>query len=169
LKESIEPFGLKERDFMKVADIMVENVVKVSAEEAVDKAVKLMNKRQIGCLVVTKNGNVVGILTERDLLRRVLAKSKDPRKIKVSQVMTKPVVVGSPLMELEDAARMMFRRKIKKLPLVDEGKLVGLITLTDVARTAHIDIKMLSIIKELSSNKWLPPKRIQKVIDVYVT
>ncbi|MEM2146192.1 MAG: CBS domain-containing protein [Candidatus Jordarchaeaceae archaeon] len=154
---------------MKVADIMVENVVKISAEETVDKAVRLMNRCEIGCLVVTKNSHVVGIITERDLLRRVLAKSKDPRKVKVSQVMTKPVIVGSPLMELEDAARMMFRKKIKKLPLVNDGKLVGLITLTDIARTAHIDIKMLSIIKELSSNGWLPPKRMQKVIDFYVT
>jgi len=79
------------------------------------------------------------------------------------------VIYGDPNMELEDAARLMFRKKVKKLPVIKDGELVGLITLTDLAKTAHIDQKMMGVIKELKDSGWLPPKRMERIIDVYVT
>jgi CBS domain-containing protein len=150
---------------LKVEDVMVEGVVTIDSDATVMKAVSLMNENEIGCLIVTRRGKAVGILTERDLLTRVIAKSKNPKKTKVREVMTKPLISGRPDMDLEDATKLMFKMKIKKLPVVEhEGKLAGLITLTDVAR---FQPQMIRILKKLSAQT-APPKRMQKVVDYYV-
>jgi len=150
---------------LKVEDVMVEGVVTIDADATVMDAVKLMNENEIGCLIVMRRGRAVGIITERDLLKRVIAKSKNPRKIKVREIMTKPLIAGQPNMDLEEATRLMFKMKIKKLPVVEShGKLLGLITLTDVAR---FQPQMIRILKKLSS-RTAAPKRMQKVVDYYV-
>jgi CBS-domain-containing membrane protein len=71
-------------------------------------------------------------------------------------------------MEIADAVRLMLQRKIKKLPIVDEGTIIGLVTLTDIARTARIEPQMIGVIKELRKTGWLPPKHMKKVLDFYV-
>ena len=154
---------------MNVEELMVKNVVTVHPDTLVEEAVRLMNTHEIGCLIVSENGNPVGIITERDLLKRVLEQGKPPKTIKVAEIMSTPVIYGDPQMELEDAARLMFRKKVKKLPIIKDEELVGLITLTDLAKTAHIDQKMMHVIKELKDGGWLPPKRMEKIINVYVT
>lgn len=154
---------------MNVEELMIKNVVKVNPDTLVEEAVRIMNANEIGCLIISENGKPVGIITERDLLKRVLEQGRSPRTIKVAEIMSKPVIYGDSQMELEDAARIMFRKKVKKLPITRDGELVGLITLTDLARTAHIDQKMMNVIRELKDGGWLPPKRMEKIINVYVT
>jgi CBS domain-containing protein len=154
---------------MNVEELMIKNVVKVNPDTLVEEAVRIMNANEIGCLIISENGKPVGIITERDLLKRVLEQGRSPRTIKVAEIMSKPVIYGDSQMELEDAARLMFRKKVKKLPITRDGELVGLITLTDLARTAHIDQKMMNVIRELKDGGWLPPKRMEKIINVYVT
>jgi CBS domain-containing protein len=149
---------------LKVEDIMVEDVITVDSDATVMDAVRLMNKNEIGCLVVTRRGKAIGIITERDLLKRVIAKMRDPMKTKVRQIMTKPLIVGDPNMDLEDATKLMFERKIKKLPVIEAGRLVGLISLTDIAR---FQPQMIKILKKLSAQH-MPPKRLQKVLGYYV-
>ena len=150
---------------LQVEDVMVEKVVTAEEDTTVMQAVKIMNKLEIGCLIVMRKGKPAGILTERDLLRRVLAKSKNPKKTLVSQVMTKPLVFGKPHMEVEEAVKLMFKMKIKKLPIVGKnGQLAGLITLTDLVR---FQPQMISIIKKLSV-KEEAPKRLKKVINYYI-
>ena len=150
---------------LKVEDIMVGDVVTVEVEATVRQAVDLMNKNEIGCFVVVdEEEKPVGIVTERDLLKRVLAKRKDPVRVKVMQIMSQPLVTGTPHMDIEAAARLMFKRKIKKLPIVENGRLVGLVTLTDLVR---FQPEIIRILKKLSSKK-LPPKRMKKVVDYYV-
>ena len=149
---------------LKVEDIMVENVVTVEATASVMKAVNLMNDREIGCLVVTRKGRAVGIITERDLLKRIIGSAKNPSKTKVKDIMTKPLIAGCPDMDLEDATKLMFERKIKKLPVVDNGRLKGLITLTDVAR---FQPQMIKILKKLSDHV-AAPQRMKKVMNYYV-
>jgi CBS domain-containing protein len=150
---------------LQVEDVMVEKVVTTEEDTTVMQAVKIMNKLEIGCLIVVRKGKPAGILTERDLLRRVLAKSKDPKKTLVSEIMTKPLVFGKPHMEVEEAVKLMFKMKIKKLPVVGKkGQLAGLITLTDLVR---FQPQMISIIKKLSV-KEDAPKRLQKVVHYYI-
>jgi CBS domain-containing protein len=144
---------------------MVEGVITIDAEAPVMKAVKIMNENEIGCVIVTRKGKAIGIVTERDLLKRVIGKSKNPKTTRVREIMTKPLIAGNPDMDLEEATKLMFKMKIKKLPVVEsEGDLRGLITLTDVAR---FQPQMIKILKKLST-RVSAPKRMQKVVDYYV-
>lgn len=149
---------------LKVEDVMVEDVVTVEADATVKKAVSIMNKNEIGCLIVVKHGKAVGIVTERDMLTRVLAESRNPERTRVSEVMSAPLIAAQPEMELEEAARLMFKMKVKKLPVVSNGQLVGLITLTDLARFQPQIMKILKKIHALDQ----APKRMQKVVDYYI-
>jgi len=154
---------------MNVEELMVKNVHTVYPHTSVEEAVRTMNTHEIGCLVVVENERPIGIITERDLLKRVLEQDKSPKTLRVCEIMSQPVIYGNPQMELEDAARLMFRKKVKKLPIMQDDELVGLITLTDLARTAHVDPKMLHMITQLKEGGWLPPKRMEKLINVYLT
>ena len=117
---------------LKLEDVMVKDLIGVEVRVSVKKVVELMDKHEIGCLMVMKGKKLAGIVTERDMVKRVLAKSKDPEEIKVSEVMSKPVIVGKPQMSIVEAVKLMFNRNIKKLPVVDGDHLVGLVTLTDL-------------------------------------
>jgi len=146
---------------LKVKDIMVGEVITIEANVAVRKAVRLMNDREIGCLVVVQDGKPAGIVTERDMLKRVLVAGRDPRAVEVDEVMSKPLLFMEPEKEIEEAVKLMFKHKIKKLPVVENERLVGLVTLTDLIRSSEV-------------NKWLEdlplkktPRRMKKVIDVY--
>jgi CBS domain-containing protein len=136
---------------MIIKNLMIRSVITLPSCASVYEAVKLMNKNKIGCLVVVYNGEIVGILTERDLLERVLEKCRDPKEIAVSQIMTEHVIVGKPNMELSEATRIMFENGVKKLPIVEGNNLVGIVTLTDIARATSTDKETIELIRKLSN------------------
>jgi CBS domain-containing protein len=155
----------KESDMsLKVGDVMVKEVVTIDENFSVREAADIMNKFEIGCLIGVRRGKAMGILTERDVLKRVVAEGKDASKIRVKDVMTSPLVVAEPSMDLAEAVKLMFQMKIKKLPVVDEKRLVGLVSLTDIAR---FQPQMITILKQLAARQETP-KSMQKVIDRYV-
>lgn len=149
---------------LTVRDVMVKEVITVDEDSTVKEAVDVMNEFQIGSLIVLERGKAVGIVTERDFLRRVLAKAKDVMNTKVREIMTTPLVVVEPSMDLEDAVKLMFQSKIKKLAVVDANKLVGIVTLTDIAR---VQPQMIRMLKQLTI-KQAAPKSMQKVIHYYI-
>jgi len=132
---------------MKIEEAMVRDVITLQRDVSAYDAVKLMNENRIGCLVVVNSDGVVGILTERDMLERVLEECKNPKETKVSEIMTRQVIVGRPDMELFEATELMFQKKVKKLPIVEGNRLVGLVTLTDIARVARLDEKTMELIE----------------------
>jgi CBS domain-containing protein len=136
---------------MRARELMVKNVITLEKDVSVRDAVRVMNENGIGCLVAVDNGEIIGILTERDLLRRVLETCKNPKETKVSEIMTRNVIVGNPDMQLVEATRLMFENKVKKLPIVEGDRLVGLITLTDIARATHVDEKTMNLVEALSN------------------
>jgi CBS domain-containing protein len=137
---------------MKIEELMVKDVITLEADASVYDAVKLLNKHKIGCLVVVREGNqILGIMTERDLLERVLEECKDPKKTRVSEIMTKHVISGTPDMDLFEAARLMFKIKVKKLPITKDDRLIGIVTLTDIARATSVDEKTIEMIEKLSN------------------
>jgi len=146
---------------LKLSDVMVKDVITVEEEATVREAVELMNEHEIGCLVVVERGKPAGIVTERDMLKRILLEDKDPKKTKVSEIMSKPLVVGKPQMSIEDAVKLMFKQKIKKLPVADNNNLVGLVTLTDLVRSREI----IKTLKKLPTEE--TPKRMRKVVDYF--
>jgi len=149
---------------LRVRDVMVREVVSVDENSTVKEAVDIMNKFQIGSLIVLEKGKAKGIVTERDFLRRVISAGKDVINVEVKEIMTTPLVVVEPSTDLEQAVRLMFKKKIKKLAVVDANKLVGIVTLTDIARVHPPLIRML---KQLAT-KGATPKSMQKVIHYYV-
>lgn len=149
---------------LRVEDIMVKEVITIDEDFTVKEAAEIMNKFEIGCLIGVKKGKAMGILTERDVLKRVVAEGKDASKIKVRDAMTSPLVIAEPGMDLAEAVKLMFQMKIKKLPVVDGKRLVGLVSLTDIAR---FQPQMITILKQLAARQ-TPPKSMQKVIDRYV-
>jgi CBS domain-containing protein len=149
---------------LKVRDVMVREVITVDENSTVKEAVDIMNEFQIGSLIVLERGKAMGIVTERDFLRRVLAGAKDVVNTKMKEIMTTPLVVVEPSTDLEEAVKLMFQSKIKKLAVVDANKLVGIVTLTDIAR---FQPQMIRMLKQLAT-KQAAPKSIQKVIDYYI-
>ena len=149
---------------LKVEDVMVKDVVTLDENLTVKEAAEVMNKFEIGCLIAVRKGKAMGIVTERDLLKRVVAEAKDSTKTKVKDIMSSPLVVVEPNMDLGEAVKLMFQMKIKKLPVVDGKRLVGLVTLTDIAR---FQPQMIKILKQLAKRQ-SAPKSMKKVIDYYV-
>jgi len=149
---------------LKIRDVMVREVITVDEDSTVKEAVDIMNEFQIGSLIVLERGKAMGIVTERDFLKRVIAEGKDVMTTKVKEIMTIPLVVVEPSTDLEEAVKLMFQSKIKKLAVVDANKLVGIVTLTDIAR---FQPQMIRMLKQLTA-KQAVPKSMQKVIDYYI-
>lgn len=127
----------------KISDIMTRNVVTIETGKTVQEAVEIMNKKEIGCIVVTKDGSPIGIVTERDVLNKIVVEGRDPEKTKIEEIMSSPLITGSPDMTLEDAAKLLVLRRVKKLPIVEKGKLVGIVTLFDIVRWEPLAINIL--------------------------
>jgi len=153
---------------MELKDIMVKSVITIEPDESVKEAAKRMNLYGIGCLIVVDKGKVAGIFTERDILTKVVEASRNAGKTKVSEIMSTKLVVGTPDMDVVDAARMMLQKKIKKLPVVIDSELVGLVTFTDIVRTVRMEPEMMNVIKDLTKSGWLPPKSMKNIIEFYI-
>jgi CBS domain-containing protein len=117
-----------------VKEIMTKNVVTITVDKTVFEAAELMNSKGIGCLLIVQNGVPVGIVTERDFVRRVVAKNL-PYSVKVSQIMTKNLITVDPDMPLKDAARLMSINKIRRLPVLKQNKVVGIVVASDFVRS----------------------------------
>jgi CBS domain-containing protein len=119
---------------LKVKDVMKTNVVVINADAPILEAAKLMAKHSIGSVVVIEKNEVVGVITERDIVRKVVAEEKGWH-IKVKDVMSHPIIVTSPDVPIESAARIMEKNKIRRLPVIDKkGYIVGIITENDILR-----------------------------------
>ncbi|MBI4202770.1 MAG: CBS domain-containing protein [Chloroflexi bacterium] len=113
---------------------MATNPVVVSPQESVANAAKLMRQSNVGCLIVTNSNSVQGIVTDRDLTVRCLAEGHNPGGCRVSHHMTSPVTTAASTMDILDAARLMVEQGVKRLPVVDEERLIGLVSLSDIAQ-----------------------------------
>ena len=122
---------------MKVEEIMNKRLRTVEPDATIKKAVDIMNKYMIGSILVVKNEQLVGIITERDILVKIVSACKDPNKTLVSDIMVKNPVTVEPEADVEAAARLMTKHKCKKLPVVHWGKLVGILTATDIVANAR--------------------------------
>ena len=120
---------------LQVKDVMVTNLITIEADATVKKAAELMDKHDIGCLIVVSYGNPIGIVTERDMLQRIMLQKRDIAKTRVGNIMSAPLIATTPETDIRDAVRLMNERRIKKLPVVEEGQLIGLVSLTDVMRS----------------------------------
>jgi len=107
----------------------------VDAERTIKEAAIAMDRSGRGSLLVTASGKVVGIVTERDLVRRALTKGSGLSRLKVKSIMSSPLIITNPEVWVEDAAKVMSDNKVRRLPVVGEDGLAGVITVTDIARS----------------------------------
>ena len=116
-----------------VKDLMTKNVITIDLQKSVFDAAVLMSEKRIGCLVIVDGEEPVGIVTERDFVRRVVAKNL-PLETTVSEIMSQPLITIDPDASLREAARLMLNNKVRRLPVVKENQLVGIIVIADFAR-----------------------------------
>jgi len=119
-----------------VRDVMTRNVKSVRPDSSVMEAIRKMNKFEIGSIIVVQGGRPVGIITERDILRRIVEQRLDPLVVKAREIMSSPITTIREDVAVEEAAEMMTKRRIKKLPVVSNGRLIGMVTATDLMRSA---------------------------------
>jgi CBS domain-containing protein len=144
-----------------VKDLMTKNVVTVDTNKTVVEAAVLMSEKDIGDLIVMEGNTPVGIITERDFVRRVLAEGKSTDS-KVSEVMTSPLKVIDPDAPIKEAARRMVNKRIRRLPVIKDNKLVGIITAADFAR--HLSKKTLTddILEAIGRSHYPIPEAFEK-------
>ena len=134
---------------MVIKDVMVTDVVQVSKDQTVKDAGGIMKSKAIGCIVVTENGKIVGIVTERDIIHKVVAPNLNPTKTLVKDIMTPNVITLGESNAVEEAVDLMEDKNIKKLPIAEGGKLVGIVTMTDLIRIMRqIEKSMLKKLME---------------------
>jgi len=120
--------------WLNVGYVMSKDVATICPDEIVISAAKIMSDKKISCLVVMDNGNVAGIITETDMLRRVGDKGKDIYRTKLGQIMSSPVESVPPDLSVLEASKIMGVKHIKRLPILKDEKLVGIVTQTDLVR-----------------------------------
>jgi signal-transduction protein with cAMP-binding, CBS, and nucleotidyltransferase domain len=133
-----------------VREVMKKNVITIDSSMTIQDAAKMMDDASIGAIVVLENGIAIGIITERDLTRRIIAKGK-PYTTSVKEAMSSPVVVVNPDDSVWDAAQLMKTRRIHRLPAVKDSRLVGMITTSDIVRLCSIgsDSEMRRITEQI--------------------
>ncbi len=120
----------------KVSDLMVKSVMAVDLNTTVKDCSKSMAKRGVSCAVITQSRNAVGIVTERDLVSKVLAEGIDSKNVLVRDIMSTPLITISPNATMTDAAELMAEYRVRRLVVIDQtGSLIGIVTAGDIARS----------------------------------
>ena len=119
---------------MNVGEIMTRNVYTVGPPATVKTATKLMREKDVGSLVVMEDDKPVGVITERDIVVEVTSKKLKPTEITVGEIYSSPLVSISPETSVKDAGRIMLDKNIRRLPVAQEGELVGIVTEKDILR-----------------------------------
>ncbi|MGE5558865.1 MAG: CBS domain-containing protein [Bacillota bacterium] len=135
---------------MKIRDIMTDEVAYVSPETMVVEAARLMQKHDVGAIPVCTQDGVVGIVTDRDIIVRNIAHGKDPHTTPVKDVMTSKVESVSPEMSVGDAAELMSARQIRRLPVVENDRLVGIVSVGDLAMGGIADMEVGQMLADIS-------------------
>ncbi len=136
-----------------VSDVMSTNVAVAGMLEPLNEAVTKMLDRNVGCIVVTDWGSVVGIVTKGDVLRKAFLRGLEAREVSVKVAMTHPVISIDPDSTLEDASKLMTSKGISKLPVLKNKKLVGVITMSDIIKAEPMQVGYL---QELVRARFVP-------------
>ena len=129
-----------------VRDVMTKDVKVIGPDSSVHKVVAAMNKYNIGSIIVVKDDRPDGVISERDILRRVVEPCLSPETITAKQIMTSPVITISESASLDEVIKLMAEKRVRKIPVMKKDKIVGIITYTDVLSKV---LSIISILGEL--------------------
>jgi CBS domain-containing protein len=117
-----------------VRDIMTKQIVMIDHDRSALEAAKTMTEKGISSVFVVRDGQPVGIVSERDFIKKICAKERPIADVRMSEIMSKILTTAEPETPIEVAVQRMVNHKIRRLPIMDNGKLVGIITVTDLAK-----------------------------------
>ncbi|MCW4051421.1 MAG: CBS domain-containing protein [Candidatus Bathyarchaeota archaeon] len=135
---------------MIVRDVMSKNIKTVKTDDTVLSAVQKMNKFGIGSVIVTASGRPVGIITETNILRRIVEPRMDAGTVWAKDIMTGPLITIEQNAALDEAAKIMADKKISRLPVVQGNKLVGLLSSTDIVKASPTQLAILEELLRVS-------------------
>lgn len=124
---------IKEGITIKLKEIMTKDVTSVKSQTDVTGVAKVMEQINVGIVPVVDNNKVIGVVTDRDITLRVVAAGKKADAVQAKDIMTKDVISGTSDMDVHEAAQIMADNQIRRLPVVDNGKLVGMVAIGDLA------------------------------------
>lgn len=138
---------------MKVRDIMTQPAIHVAPAESVEVAARTLTQYNIGALpVCSADGKLCGVVTDRDLVTRCMASGRKPSETTVREVMTGKVELAQPDMDAAVAAHLMGRLQVRRLPVVDNGKLCGMVSLGDLAKREGSIMDAADALSDITSN-----------------
>ena len=138
---------------MKVKDIMSKNVACVNPESKVVEAAQLMQKHNVGSIPVVDRSGIVGIVTDRDIIVRNIAHGKNPGDTPVRDIMTGQVITASPDMEVDEVTKLMSEKQIRRVPVVENNMVVGMLSLGDLATDNRFTMEASEALSEISKQK----------------
>jgi CBS domain-containing protein len=133
-----------------VRDIMAKNVKTVRTDDSAHDAVVKMNKFDVGSVIVVNGNRPVGIITSKNILSRVVEPRLDAGTVKVKDIMSSPIVSIEPDSSVEDAARLMAQKRIKKLAVMDKDKILGILSTSDIVRANPTQLGILQELLKIS-------------------
>jgi CBS domain-containing protein len=128
---------------MNIEQVMSSHVDRIAADASIFDAAKQMTAKEVGCLVVIGNQRVSGIITDRDLVTRCMSKGHTPAQCRVADHMSKPAVVAEGSADLVEVAHLMSQHKVTRVPIVENGELIGIVSLSDIALATDMVKKSL--------------------------
>lgn len=135
---------------MKVKDIMTKNVAYINPDTSVTEAAQLMQKHNVGSIPVCDKSGIIGLLTDRDIVVRNVAHGTDPHSTPVKNVMTSKVTTVTPEMDIEQVTGIMSRNQIRRVPVVENNMLVGIVALGDIATDSRSDMEASEALSGIS-------------------
>lgn len=144
----------------KVNDIMSKNVIALLPSDTVEEAAKLMSENDIGSLPIVSGGELKGMITDRDIVLRCVATGKSPSKVKVSDLMSTDIAFVTPNQTVHDAVNLMASEQVRRLPVINNGYVDGMISLADIARI-HAGPEVANAISEISESMFGPSHAVK--------
>ncbi len=138
---------------MNISEIMTEHVISINEDEPVIAAARLMKQHNIGSLPVRDGKNKLkGIVTDRDIVLRCVAGNINPQEVKIGEVMSRSLITASPFEDTEKVAERMGMSQIRRLPVTEDGILVGIVALGDIAKKDEFRMEASEALCEISAN-----------------
>lgn len=138
---------------MRVRDLMSKSVVTIAPEESAALAARLLSRHELGALpVCAADGTLAGIVTDRDIVTRCVAAGEDPGRVPVRDIMSPAPSVITPEAPVSAAARLMAQRQVRRLPVVEQGQVVGMLSLGDLARSRRTDTEAAEALSDISTS-----------------
>lgn len=135
---------------MQIKDVMTKEVASVKPQDSIENAAQIMQQYDIGSIPVCEGNKIVGILTDRDITLRCVAQGKNTKQAPVSDIMTTNPVTANPSMDIHEAAKIMSEKQIRRLPIVDNNNLVGMVALGDIAVEPKLSDNAGDALKDIS-------------------